>query len=159
MGSTWQESYICPQTYVSGVVQGDGGFTIALRKKGKISPAFAVGMSNDFLGVLKLVQDILGCGGIYKVKSNYSRLMVTDLKSLREKDIPHFNQYALWDDKNIYFLIFSRVVMTLLGPKKGMPRCEKIARKKAIVDLVHNMNARGKRRRRGATLYMEKHIT
>jgi hypothetical protein len=48
--------------YVSGVVQGDGGFAASYRSDGRIDLSFYLGMSNDSIEVMEAVRDHLGCG-------------------------------------------------------------------------------------------------
>jgi len=79
--------------YVSGVVQGDGGFAASYRPDGRIDLSFYLGVSNDSIEVMEAVRDQLECGRIYSVSASYSRLMVTSLDSLAEKVLPHLRKY------------------------------------------------------------------
>lgn len=135
-------------SYISGVVQGDGGFSITLTKAGGVKAVFSLGMSNDSLEVLRLAQRILDCGTIYSITPTYSRLMVTDLESLREKVVPHFREYPLWDDKATHFHIFSCVVTHLMVGMRTLTPSQRQERRRVIVELVWGSNMAGKRRRR-----------
>lgn len=128
--------------YISGVVQGDGGFSVGFRGSGRVDLYFSVGMSNNSLPVLRAIRDYLGCGKIFKVSPSYSRLMVTDLHCLIEKVNPHFESYPLWDDKGEHCKKFAKVCGLIA---KGA--CRGRSGLSNLVEIAYDMNMSGKRRR------------
>ena len=127
--------------YVSGVVQGDGGFAASYRPNGRRDLSFYLGMSNDSIEVMEAVKDHLGCGRIYSVSPSYSRLMVTSLDSLAGKVLPHFREYPLWDEKRDQCEKLSQMCDLL---RQGRNRT--LEDYKALVDIGYNMNMEGSRR-------------
>ena len=127
--------------YVSGVVQGDGGFAASYRPDGRIDLSFYLGMSKDSIEVMETVRDHLGCGRIYSVSAFYSRLMVTSLDSLAGKVLPHFREYPLWDEKRDQRERLSQMCDLL---RQGRNRT--LEDYKALVGIGYNMNMEGRRR-------------
>ena len=127
--------------YVSGVVQGDGGFAASYRSDGRIDLSFYLGMSNDSIEVMEAVRDHLGCGRIYSVSASYSRLMVTSLESLAGKVLPHFRKYPLWDEKRDQCEKLSQMCDLL---QQG--RNHTLEDYKVLVGIGYNMNMEGSRR-------------
>jgi hypothetical protein len=76
--------------FVTGLVDGDGSFYIALKANNKVAPAFSIVQHKDSGGLLQEVQAFFNCGSIYNVQPNSVRFQVEDLSSLIEVIIPFF---------------------------------------------------------------------
>ena len=139
--------------YISGFVDGEGSFHIAIYKdlkmkiNLKIIPEFHISQNASSRIVLEQIQEMLKCGNI---KENHRGresdktcvLVVRNREDLLKKVIPFFERYQLRTTKAQDFQTFAKVVnmmsnglhQTVLGAKK-------------IISLAYNMNAGGIRRK------------
>jgi len=109
--------------YVTGYTDGDGSFSIRLRKSSdskfgyKIIPVFSIGAQNNpnNTELLEKVKDFFGGVGWISSSDNMKHYEVTSLDSLKIIR-KHFETYHLETSKHIYFLLWCRV-MDLLEKK------------------------------------------
>ena len=140
--------------YVSGFVDGEGSFHIALyadlqMKVGwKPIPEFHVSQRISSRLVLDQLVEFFGCG---YVKANHRKnpkdvtyvYVVRDRADLLMKIIPFFEKWTLQTEKRNDFRIFAEIVRLMAfgnhRTKQGLKR---------IIDLAYTMNGRGRYRKR-----------
>nr|QCW06960.1 hypothetical protein [Drechslerella brochopaga] len=104
--------------FVSGLVDGEGSFSVGIIKNDKfksgwrVQISFKVGLDvRDISLLLQLQQFWGGIGWITKEnKTNMVRYCVTDIKSLTTIIIPHFLNYPLLSQKAADFLLFKDII-------------------------------------------------
>ncbi len=140
--------------YVTGFVDGEGSFHIAIYKDPrmkigwKIIPEFHVSQRLSSRSVLDNLVNFFQCG---YVKANHSKnpkdktyvYVVRDRNDLLTKVIPFFETHLLVTEKAKDFAIFATIVRMV---EKGMHREEKSL--KRILNLAYTMNGAGRYRRR-----------
>jgi LAGLIDADG endonuclease len=133
-------------SYLSGLVDGDGSFSVSFRKNRSIKPAFTLGLEGDNQQLLLQVQEYFTCGTI---KPTFWRYQVSDLHSLQAKIIPHFKVYPLQSFKRNHFWLFARVC-DLMSQGHHLNQ-EGFLR---LIEIAYEMNEDGKRRKRGKMEYI-----
>jgi histone H3/H4 len=138
--------------YITGLVDGEGSFHIALYKDKhmktaiKVIPEFHISQNYSSIRVLKEVKKYFQCGNI---KANHQGnqkdqtyvLVIRNRNDLAKKIIPFFQKYQLRTKKAKDFQIFSKIVqMMLLGKHQEIPGV------KQIIKFAYQMNDHGKRR-------------
>ena len=134
--------------YVSGLVEGEGCFTVSftLRKKLNLGietrPSFSISLNQRDLELLKRVHEFFGCGAIryskgdrtYKYESRSVAELVTSI-------VPHFERYPLHGSKKRDFESFAEICRSVRAnhhrSRRYLPD---------IIDKAYRMNPSGKRR-------------
>ena len=139
--------------YVSGFVDGEGSFHIALYKDArmktgwKIIPEFHVSQRVSSRSILD--RFVLFFAGGY-VKANHRTnphdvtyvYVVRDRNDLLKKIIPFFEKYPLQTEKANDFRLFARIVRMMSGNRHLTP-----SGVKKIISLAYQMNGAGRYRR------------
>ena len=152
-------------SYISGYVDGEGSFHIAVQKVGHVKfgyqllPEFHLSQRSDYADVLSVIQKRLGCGYI---KANHAKsktdrnlvLVVRNRDELLNKVIPFFERNPLLSPKQKDFQKFALIVRAMEKKvhltEKGFIRLLKIAfsmnrngqyRKQPVVDLIRNLES------------------
>jgi hypothetical protein len=136
------------QWYVTGFVDGEGCFSVSFTERAKLKtgievrPSFAIGQNRRSLPVLERIHAYFGCGAIRFSRYDQTyKYEVRSLKDLRERIIPHFQEYPLQTSKLQDFATFSWI-------------CDEIAASRhlnkdhlaSIIDRAYTMNETGKRK-------------
>lgn len=107
--------------YVSGLVDGDGMFGCIISKsKNSISLEFKItALSNTSYKLLQDLKLFFNCGriAIDNRKDGTLKYVVTDLTSIIEKIIPHFDNYPLQGSKELNFLTFKEIALLMKDKK------------------------------------------
>src|SRR5215210_8044682 len=123
--------------YVAGFVDGEGSFHVAVQRnpsvrwKWQVIPEFHVSQNQGNQHVLRLIQEVLGCGYI-KPNHRFSRdrtyvLVVRDRTDLVTKVVPFFQKYELRTTKRADFDLFARIVdMMKAGKHLSLQRLREI---------------------------------
>lgn len=140
--------------YITGFVEGEGTFHIALYKDSrmkqliKVIPEFHINQSYLRIDTLKEIQNYFGCGYL---KENHAKnindttyvYVVRNREDLLRKIIPFFRRYSLHSVKRNSFDIFATVVEQMAEgrhkTKNGLLH---------LIDLAYQMNLDGKYRSR-----------
>ena len=134
--------------YVTGVVEGEGSFSVSFNLRRKFSvgietrPSFSLSLHRRDFQLIKELRDFFGCGGIRYSKSDGTyKFEVRSIKDIREKIIPHFKKFPLQGEKRRDFEIFEKICemvsQNLHLSKKFLPE---------IIELAYQMNPSGKRK-------------
>lgn len=143
-----------PSWYVTGFVDGEGSFHIAIYKDPRMKagwkaiPEFHVSQRYTSRNVLEALVTFFGCG---YVKLNHRTnpndvnhvYVVRDRDDLLQKIIPFFQRHKLQTEKAKDFDLFAKIVVLM---SKGEHRT--INGMKRIVDLAYKMNGGGRYRQR-----------
>jgi len=85
--------------YVSGLVDGEGWFMVAIKNQRNYSPRFGVSLRADDVSVLRWLRDYFDCGTVFFNRSQRTApcavFCVSDLYSLMRCVLPHFDRYPL----------------------------------------------------------------
>jgi hypothetical protein len=134
--------------YVTGFVDGEGCFSVSFTERAKLKtgievrPSFAIGQNRRSLPVLERIHTYFGCGAIRFSRHDQTyKYEVRSLKDIRERIIPHFQEYPLQTNKLQDFATFTWI-------------CDEIAASRhlnkdtlaAIIDRAYTMNESGKRK-------------
>ena len=130
--------------YVVGLVDGEGSFSVFLRKPKKatwntrVECHFYIKMREDDLPLLKKVQKFFGCGSIFFQKEyrrnqrDNFRYQISDRAALKNIIIPFFKTHPLQSKRIHDFKIFCEIVkLTLDGMHKTEAGIRHIAKLKA----------------------------
>lgn len=117
--------------YIVGLVDGEGSFSVFLRKPAKatwntrVECHFYIKMREDDLPLLKKVQKFFRCGSIFfqkeyrKNQRDNFRYQVSNKADLKNVIIPFFKKYPLQSKRIRDFRIFCDIVkLTLAGAHK-----------------------------------------
>jgi len=140
--------------YISGFVDGEGSFHIALYQDAKMKtgwkviPEFHVSQRLTSRYVLDKLVKFFHCG---YVKANHAAnpkdvtyvYVVRDREDLRTKIIPFFTRYHLQTEKAKDFLLFAKIVELM---RQGKHRTSDGIRR--IISLAYTMNGSGRYRRK-----------
>lgn len=140
--------------YISGFVDGEGSFHIALyqdsgvRSGWRVIPEFHVSQRESSKHVLEEVKNFFQCGNL---KPNHRTnpkdvtyvYVVRNREDLLHKIVPFFFQYPLRTEKSKDFLLFVEVM-------KRMENNDHITKEgvKEIINLAYQMNGQGRYRRK-----------
>ena len=141
------------QWYITGFVDGEGSFHIALYKdenmktKLKVIPEFHISQNACSIQVLERIQKYFECGNIkenhrQRKTDNTYVFVVRNRQDLLEKIIPFFERYKLQTSKAKDFEYFSSIVKMM---NEGKHQTKSGI--KEIISLAYQMNAKGKRRK------------
>ena len=136
------------QEYVSGLVDGEGCFSISFSKREKFlvgwetKPSFSVSQNEDRAQILFLMQKIFKCGFIRRDYSDKTlKYEVRSLDDLISHIIPHFKKYPLVSAKQKDFEFFEKACLLMQKQlhknKNGLEK---------IMNLAFQMNPSGKRK-------------
>jgi len=138
--------------FIAGFVDGEGSFSITIQRSKNVRlgiqviPEFHVCQHSDRTKVLKIIKVTLKCGYI---KPNHAKnphdltwvFVVRDLKNLRDKIVPFFQQFSLIG-KQQDFKKFTKVIKMMDDKlhltRKGL---------KQILRIAFSMNSGGKYRK------------
>ncbi len=134
--------------YITGLVEGEGCFSISFTLRRRLSvgievrPSFSLSLNKRDLKLLKEVQAYFSCGGIRFSRSDGTyKYEVRSLLNLVEKVIPHFERYPLQGSKAGDFERFSQICQMMRAnlhlSRKYLPQ---------IIELAYGMNPSGQRR-------------
>ena len=149
-----RSSYRLQPWYVSGFVDGEGSFHVALYRERdmktgwKVIPEFHVSQRVSSKSILDALVGFFRCG---YVKENHRTRPndVTYVYVVRNRDdlttriIPFFHRYPLATEKAKDFQLFAEVVRSM---NQGFHRTEDGLRR--IIDLAYAMNGAGRYRKR-----------
>lgn len=128
--------------YISGFVDGEGTFHIAIQKTNNVRvgyqliPEFRISQRDDRIGLLRKIKNVFRCGYIKKnhAQNIHDKNLVYTVRNkndLSSKIIPFFKRYSLQSKKQFDFIKFSKIVEEMLHGKhleyKGLNRLLKIA--------------------------------
>ena len=100
--------------YISGFVDGEGCFSISFNKNGERLPEvrliFEIEVREDDEPILREIQEVLGCGNIYRLDYEryakwrpHVKLKVSNFGDISQKIIPFFQKYPLKAKKRYDF--------------------------------------------------------
>jgi hypothetical protein len=137
------------QNFISGLVDGDGSFSISFTSDRKIKTSFSVSQDSSCEQLLFSLVEFFQCGNVYSLKSKAKRFEIFDLKKIIKFIIPHFKKNFLLTEKKNHFLIFSKACFLLkeMREKTYSQKKEKDLIFKSIVDLAYVMNNNGAKRK------------
>src|SRR3989344_5234756 len=113
--------------YISGLVDGEGCFSITFNKKKDIKRPevrliFEIELREDDLEILQRIRDRLKCGNIYHLKYEryakwrpHYKYKVSNLRDITQKIIPFFEKYPLQARKKYNFAVFCKVASLILA--------------------------------------------
>ena len=78
--------------FVTGLIDGDGGFSISFRKNKTIKPSFYFSNESEDAHSFVLLQNFFKGGKIYKISKNYYRFMISDHYTLLNSVCAHFKK-------------------------------------------------------------------
>jgi hypothetical protein len=134
--------------YVTGLVEGEGCFSVSFNLRRKFSAgietrlSFSLSLNKENLELIKALREFFECGGIrYSKFDRTYKFEVRSIKDLREKIIPHFKKFPLQGEKRRDFETFEKicdmVARNLHLSRKSLPE---------IIELAYQMNPSGKRK-------------
>ncbi len=134
--------------YLSGYFDGEGCFTVSISPRAKLKvgwevrPSVSVSQNEDRSQVLHMVESYFGCGSIRSDPGDKTvKWEVRSLQLIRERVIPHFEDWPILSAKQADFLGFAAIC-------ERMTRGEHL-RNAGLVEIVKiaaEMNPSGKRR-------------
>ena len=143
--------------YVTGLVEGEGCFTISFsfRKKLKLGvesrPSFSLSLNQRDLDLLKQIHAFFGCGAIrYSRADRTYKYESRSVQDLTRRIIPHFEQYPLHGGKHGDFCRFASVCRKIRA-SEHLNRATLIE----IIESAYQMNPSGKRRHEKESLLRE----
>ncbi|MEK7550745.1 MAG: LAGLIDADG family homing endonuclease [Patescibacteria group bacterium] len=125
---------ILPGDYVSGLVDGEGCFSLNyrrdVRRERKGSPvyfrwkaSFSIVMRKDEYPLLGSVRDTIGDGDITYTKGNVS-YQVQDTISLQKVVIPFFTKHALYGKKSKDFQLWCEAIKILIRNRRKVQKTD-----------------------------------
>src|SRR3989338_869873 len=108
--------------YVAGFVDGEGCFCVSvskhktLKRRLEVRPEFEIEVGADDRPILERIQATLGCGTIYDLNLDrygwapHAKYKVSNVKDLRDRIVPFFQEHQLQAKKAAVFRIFCTVV-------------------------------------------------
>jgi LAGLIDADG endonuclease len=143
-----EQSAILNPWYVTGIVDGEGCFSISFNLRSSLNtgievrPSFAIGLNEKSLQTLKLLQNFFTCGSIrFSNADRVYKFEVRSISDLVKQVIPHFEKYTLQTSKRNDFELFVPICkMIHSNHHKNIVQLEQ------IIQLAYQMNPSGKRR-------------
>ena len=133
--------------YVTGFVEGEGSFYVGILPRSfrkvdwEVRPSFSVSQNKKNRAIIFQTKKFFDCGSIRPSEKDQTfKYEVRSLKDLKEKIIPHFEQYPLKGIKKRDFYFFRKVI----GLMQRGKHLEKEGLRK-IVELASKMNTSEKR--------------
>ena len=110
--------------YLAGFVDGEGRFRVAIQRSRwtrlglQIIPEFHVSQNPNRAEVLKLIQEVLGCGYITQNHPGHWKdhsvvLVVRNRQDLIERVIPFFERFPLRSSKQREFQVFAAIITSM----------------------------------------------
>ena len=105
--------------YISGIVDGEGCWTVSISKNANrgagyiVCVSFEIALDSKDLNILKYMLAYFTVGSIYKHSNNMMRYKVSSVKDIITNIIPHFDKYNLFTDKRNDFELFKKVIYIL----------------------------------------------
>lgn len=103
--------------YVTGLVDGEGTFTVSIYKSEghktgwRLQPSFSIEFHKKDLTLLNRIQSFFSVGTIrIRTRDEQGIYSVYDLEELTNVIIPHFDKYPLLTQKRADYLLFKQVV-------------------------------------------------
>jgi hypothetical protein len=134
--------------YITGLVEGEGCFSVSLSIRKKLSvgievrPSFSISLNERNLSLLKAVHQFFGCGAIrYSRSDNTYKYEIRSLDDLVVCIVPHFQKYGLSGEKLKDFESFVKICSSMLA--KHHRNREQL---KFIIHEAYQMNVSGKRK-------------
>lgn len=134
--------------YVTGLVEGEGSFTVSFSKRRQLAvgietrPSFSVTLSERDLNLLKALRAFFGCGAIrYNRSDRTYKYEVRAVADLARKVLPHFEKYPLAGAKGEDFRKFAEIVH-LVHAKHHL----NAVHLRRIIGIAYSMNPSGQRR-------------
>jgi len=110
--------------WITGFTDAEGCFCIGISKRHNlktgwfISPIFSIELHNKDIIVLEKIKLFFNCGR-HSNNKNWTKFIVTDLKSINNIIIPHFEKYPLITQKQGDFLLWKSII-ELMGKKEHL---------------------------------------
>lgn len=134
--------------YITGLVDGEGSFSISFNPRPKLKvgwetrPSFSLTQNYRSRDILYKLQEFFTCGSIrFSKKDNCWKFEVRSIDELINKIIPHFKNYPLQTEKKHDFEKFEKIINLMIQQKhlekEGLDE---------IFSLTNNMNISGKRK-------------
>ena len=110
--------------YVAGFVDGEGSFHVAVQQSRftrvglQVIPEFHVSQNPERAEVLKLIQQVLGCGYIKmnhpgSLRDHSVVLVVRNRRDLVERVVPFFERFPLRSSKQREFQTFATIIRSM----------------------------------------------
>ena len=110
--------------YVAGFVDGEGSFHVAVQRNRstrlglQVIPEFHVSQNPERAEVLKLIQQVLGCGYLKtnhpgNLRDRSMVLVVRNRQDLVERVVPFFERYPLRSSKQREFQTFATILQAM----------------------------------------------
>lgn len=100
--------------YVSGLIDGEGWFMVAVKDRQNYSPRFGINLRADDISILRWLRDYFDCGNVYingtPNVAPCAVFCVSDLYSIMRSVLPHFERYPLRAKKKRDFKTWQRMV-------------------------------------------------
>lgn len=134
--------------YVTGLVEGEGSFSVSFNLRPKLSvgietrPSFSVTLSERDLNLLKALKAFFGCGAIRYSRSDHTyKYEVRSVADLARKILPHFERYPLAGGKGEDFRKFAEIVRLVRANHHLNAHYLR-----HIIEMAYTMNPSGHRR-------------
>ena len=134
--------------FVTGLVEGEGCFSVSFRFREKLKlgietrPSFSISLNKRDLELIKQLKDYFCCGAVrFSKNDNTYKFEVRSVSDLIEHVIPHFQQFRLVGSKLNDFCLFADICKEVRGNKH---RNRKHLRQ--IIEKAYQMNPSGKRK-------------
>lgn len=149
--------------YLTGLVDGDGGFHINFRENLSINFRFTVCALKTSKNILDTTQNYFSCGYIEIMSSVLLRYNIENIHDLKTYVIPHFDNYPLQTKKFEHYQVWKQVLLKYLDYRIKYPqgahtkdiRLQKKSMLKKCVLLGYNINQKGKRRSKTLVEYLK----
>lgn len=109
--------------YITGLVDGEGSFSIAISQNTSrslgyiVSVSFEIALQASDKHILLKLKEYFGVGGLYKHGEDMYRYKVSSAKDIQNRVIPHFNKFPLQTQKGADFYLFQQVISIMTrGP-------------------------------------------
>ena len=126
--------------FVTGLVDGDGGVGVSIRRNFKsllgyaIGLTFEVGLDRKDEDLLKGLQAYFGVGGVYSSSGNMLRYKVSSIQDIIRVILPHFAKYPLVTQKRADFELLRCVIDILNSGPLSPEGLKKIVAIKATLN-------------------------
>jgi len=135
-------------SYITGLVDGEGCFSVSFSKRKKmkmgleVRPSFALSQHKRNKEIVFFLKDFFKCGGVRFSRSDQNyKYEVRSIKDLVKTIIPHFEKYPLQTSKKNDFLVFKEICGLIYSNhhlnSEGM---------KKIIELSQRLNVSGKKK-------------
>jgi hypothetical protein len=143
--------YPLTESFIVGLIDGDGCFAVVFESTGKIRFNFHISQDLSQEALLREVMKYLECGTI-QYKKEITRFNVIGTKQLREKIIPFMDRNVLHTKKAKHYLLFRKSLLIVYDNFRNLST----ERALEIINDVYDSNLLGKRRFLTKDKYLEK---